>query len=79
MGAWDARYTVSRRRLIGRSLLRALLHCGASGSCMFGSLLPASAACHAVDDCLPPLTWWRDGARAGVQAAEAFANRSPVS
>jgi len=79
MGAWDARYTVSRRRLIGRSLLRALLRGSASGSCLFGSLLPVSAACRAVDDCLPPLTWWRHGVRAGVQAAEAFANRSPVS
>ena len=79
MGARDAQYTESRARLLGRSLLRALLYCAASGSCLFGSLLPPCAACRAVDESLPRLIWWRDGARAGVLAAEAFANQSPVS
>jgi hypothetical protein len=79
MSARDAQYTKSRARLLGRSLLRALLYCAASGSCLFGSLLPACTACRAVDESLPRLIWWRDGARAGVLAAEAFANQSPVS
>jgi hypothetical protein len=78
MGARDAQYVESRLRPFGRSLLRALLYCAASGSCLFGSLLPADAACRAMDEALPPLIWWRDGARAGVLAAEAFANQSPV-
>jgi hypothetical protein len=78
MDARDARYTESRLRLVGWSLLRALLYCAVCASGPFGSQLPVSAASRAVDDCLPPLTWWRDGARAGIPAAEAFANKSPV-
>jgi hypothetical protein len=78
MGARDPQYVESRLRPLGRSLLRGLLHSAAAGSCLFGSLLPPDAACRGVDEALPPLVWWRDGARAGVRAAEAFANQSPV-
>jgi hypothetical protein len=79
MDARVAQYTESRVRLLVRSLLRALLFCAASGSCLFGSLLPPCVACRGVDEALPRLVWWRAGARAGVLAAEAFANQSPVS
>jgi hypothetical protein len=51
-----------------------LLRCAAAVSGLFGSMLPGSTACRAVDEGFPPVTWWRTGARTGIAAAEACAN-----
>lgn len=74
MDADEQRYTDSWLKFAGWTTGRALLRCGAAGSGLCGSLLPATAAMQAVDEGFLPVTWWRRGARAGVAAAEAFAN-----
>ncbi|MGD0698386.1 MAG: hypothetical protein ABSA02_00725 [Trebonia sp.] len=74
MNASEKRYTDSWPKFVGWTLGRALLHCAAASSGLGGSALPSCTAIHAVDEGFPPLTWWRAGARAGVGAAEAFAN-----
>jgi hypothetical protein len=70
----EQRYTDSRLKLVGWTVARALLIGAASGSGLFGSMLPGCTAYHAVEESFPPVTWWRTGARAGIAAAETFAN-----
>lgn len=79
VNADKGRYTDSRLRLLRRALLRVVACSAASGSGLFGSLLPGSTACRAVNAELPPLIWWRAGAKTGIAAAETFANQSQVS
>jgi hypothetical protein len=79
VNADKARYTDSRLRLLRRSLLRFVACSAASGSGLFGSMLPGGTACRAMNAEFPKLVWWRDGAKAGVAAAETFANQSQVS
>jgi hypothetical protein len=74
VNASEKRYTDSWPKFLGWTLWRGWLRCAASGSGLCGSLLPPTAALHAVDEGFPPLTWWRTGARTGTAAAEAFAN-----
>jgi hypothetical protein len=69
-------YTDSRRKFLAQRLLHALLSCAASGSGLYGSMIPGSTAYEAVQESVPPLVWWRTGARAGIIAAENFANVS---
>jgi hypothetical protein len=76
MNASDTRYTDSWPKFLGWTVARALLRSAAAGSGLCGSALPACEAMHAVDEGFPPLIWWRTGARAGTEAAEAFANNS---
>lgn len=78
MNARDTRYTDSWPKFLGWAVARALLRSAAACSGLCGSALPVRAATHAVDEGFPPLVWWRTGARAGTEAAEAFANnRAP--
>ena len=76
MNAIDTRYTDSWPKFLGWTVARALLRSAAAGSGLCGSALPACGAMRAVDEGFPPLIWWRTGARAGTEAAEAFANNS---
>jgi hypothetical protein len=79
VSASEKRYTANWPKFVGWNLGRALLRCAAAGSGLSGSLLPPTAAVGAVDEGFPALTWWRTGTRAGVAAAEAFANNSTSS
>jgi hypothetical protein len=74
--AGQACYTDSRRKFLTRRLLNALLCCAASGSGLCGSMIPGYTAFEAVNESMPSLVWWRTGARAGIIAAENFANTS---
>ena len=76
MNAGEKRYTDSWPKFVSWTVARALLRSAAAGSGLCGSALPACEAMHAVDEGFPPLIWWRTGARAGTEAAEAFANHS---
>ena len=76
VNASDKRYTDSWPKFVGWTLGRVLLRWAAACSGLCGSVLPSSEAIQAVDEGFPPLTWWRTAARAGVEAAEAFANNS---
>lgn len=76
MNAKQACYTDSRRKFLAQRMLHALLCCAASGSGLYGSMIPGSTAYEAVQDSAQPLVWWRTGARAGIIAAENFANVS---
>ena len=80
MNASDVRYTDSWPKFLGWTVARALLRSAAAASSgLCGSALPVCEAIHAVDEGFPPLFWWRTGARAGTEAAEAFANNSALS
>jgi hypothetical protein len=79
VNACDKRYTDSWPKFLGWTVGRALLRWAAAASGLCGSVLPPTAAVHAVDEGFPPLTWWRTGARTGTAAAEAFANSSRPS
>jgi hypothetical protein len=74
MSAYEKRYTDCWLRFAGWTVARALLRSAAASSGLFGSQLLPTAAVGAVDEGFPALTWWRTGARAGIAAAEAFAN-----
>lgn len=74
MSAEPACYTDSWRKFLTRRVVNAVLCGAASGSGLYGSMVPGSDAYHAVNESYPPLIWWRRGARAGVIAAEQFAN-----
>ena len=76
MNASEKRYTDSWPKFVGWTVARTLLHCAAACSGLCGSVLPSSEAIHAVDEGFPPLIWWRTAARAGTEAAEAFANNN---
>ena len=76
VNAGEKRYTDSWPKFVSWTVARALLRSAAAGSGLCGSALPACEAMHAVDEGFPPLIWWRTGARAGTEAAEAFANNS---
>jgi hypothetical protein len=79
VNAGEKRYTDSWPKFVGWAVARALLRSAAACSGLCGSVLPTSEAIHAVDEGFPPLTWWRTAARAGTEAAEAFANNSAPS
>ncbi|OIJ65483.1 hypothetical protein [Streptomyces mangrovisoli] len=71
----DDRYcTLSRRALVTRRLVRALLHGGGSLSGLSSCLLPPDVIRRYVDEGLPPLHSLRRRARRGITEAERFAN-----